>query len=94
VTAAHTADWCTCEPNHGDRCDWRLLADTICDLFNPPDDDVAEEAIVLAAVQRAADYIVSLPCTCVPGAGPPDYDEDPCGRCQALGRAQDKPLDR
>lgn len=62
--------------------------------FNPPDDDVAAESILADAVERAAQFIESLPCTC--GAAPPDEygDRMPCDRCQAIGRDHDVPIDR
>ncbi len=85
---------CTCDPHGEDRCDYRLLADQIIDLLHPPDDDVAEVGIVMDAVQRLAEYVTGLPCTCPPAAGPPDWDVQPCGRCDALGRARDKAVER
>lgn len=74
------ADWCACEPNSLDRCAYRRLADTVIEHLNPRDGDEAEESLCMSAVERAATYLRSLPCTCAPG-----YDDAPCGRCAALG---------
>ena len=72
---------CTCEPNAGDRCEYRLLADEILEALNPPGDDVAEVAVLISAVKHAAAVIGRLPCEC--GYGP---DGATCGRCSALGQ--------
>jgi hypothetical protein len=95
--AGHTPDdHCTCEPDPtgaaADRCEYRLLADGIIAQLNPPDGEDAEVSICLAAVESIAGYVRSLPCICPPGAA--DYDEDPCGRCQVLGMAAGKAVDR
>ena len=67
------------------------LRDYVIERFNPPDDDIAEPAIMRDAVGRAADLIESLPCTC-----PTDFDSygDACGRCYALGRHMDVAVTR
>lgn len=72
---------CTCGPNGGDRCEYRILADEILEAFNPPGDDVAEVAILISAVKRAAGVIERLPCEC--GHGPAGAM---CRRCSALGQ--------
>lgn len=72
---------------------YRMLADAVFDKLNPHDQDIAEVAIAIAAVEYAAAYIEAQPCTCAPNAGPPDFDVDPCDRCSALGRARDVRLD-
>jgi hypothetical protein len=66
------------------REDYELLRDVIIDHLNPRDDDVAEVAIMISAVERVASYVAGLPCYCTPEAA--DFDDDPCGRCEALGR--------
>lgn len=71
---------------------YRMLAGKVYEWFNPPDDDIAEEAILLDAIQRAGEYIESLPCTC--GDGAAEFAVDPCDRCQALGRAANQSIDR
>lgn len=71
---------------------YRDLADKVIEWFNPPDDDVAEIAIMLDAVTRAGEFIEALPCTC--GDGAAEFDVDPCKRCEALGRAANQSIDR
>ncbi len=82
-------DWCACEPHGKDRCDYRLLADTIIDQLNPPDGDDAEVAICMRAVGQAAEFIRGLPCTCPRRAG-----AEPCGRCAVLGQYQGERVER
>lgn len=65
------------------------LAATIDWCFNPRDDDVAVNSILIDAVLGAAAYIASLPCTCAPGD-----DDGPCDRCSALGRWHDESCER
>jgi hypothetical protein len=74
-------DWCACEPGSLDRCDYRLLADAVEDALNVRDGDEAEVSLCIDAVENVAAYVRSLPCTCAPG-----YDEEPCGRCAAIGQ--------
>lgn len=69
-----------------DITQYEELRDHIVERLNPPDDDIAEIAIMLDAVGRAADYIESQPCAC--------DDEEPCGRCFALGRLMDVRVER
>lgn len=73
--------------------DYALLAEAIIEAFNPPDDDVAEEAILIRAVEAARDFIAAQPCLCTPediANGCPER----CERCQVLGRLGDKVIDR
>jgi hypothetical protein len=84
-------DWCACEPYGMNRCDYRFLADAVADAFNPPDNDAAEVSIMVDAVARAREYIAGQPCTCTPAM---IEDREPCPRCTALGRLDDKPLER
>jgi hypothetical protein len=79
-------DWCACEPEGYWRCDYRLLADSVIDKLNPRDGDEAEVALCIAAVDRIAAYVTSLPCTCKPGP-----EDGPCGRCAALGQWDGEP---
>ncbi len=73
---------------------FRYLADKVIEWFNPPDGDESEEWICAEAVMAAGKYIEAQPCTCEDGAGYPDYLVDPCARCQVLGRAADKEIER
>lgn len=61
--------------------DYRLLADHIIALTNPPDDDAAEVHVVMEAVSLLHDVVVNSPCQC--------EDDYPCARCVALGRCGD-----
>lgn len=45
--------------------------------------------ICISAVAAVADYVRSLPCTCAPGC-----DDEPCGRCAALGQRHGTPVQR
>jgi hypothetical protein len=81
-------DWCACEPYSANRCDYRMLADTVIERLNPPDGDAAEVDICETAIANIANYVESLPCTCTPG-----HDE-PCGRCAALGQRHRGPAQR
>lgn len=80
------------DPTADDARDYRTLANQVIKWFNPPDDDVAEIAIHLDAVMRAGKFIEEQPCTCEEGAA--EFLVDPCPRCQALGRAADRPEER
>jgi len=80
-------DWCACEPNGDEVCDYRLLADAVIARLNPRDGDEAEVALLIAAVARITAYVKSLPCTCKPGA-----ENGPCGRCAALGQWEGEPV--
>jgi hypothetical protein len=81
VTHSPATDWCACEPEGDERCGYRFLADAVIGKLNPVDGDEAEVALCIAAVERIAAYVESLPCTCVPAL-------HSCRRCQALGRAR------
>lgn len=74
------------------REDYEILRDAVIDHFNPPDDDIAEVAIMLGAIEVASEFIAGLPCYCSPAAA--DLDDDPCGRCEALGRVSDVAVER
>lgn len=96
--AGHDPDEnCTCHPddlmNEG-ICEFRMLADSVGHAFNPPDADEAEVSILMTAVERAAEFIGSLPCTCPQGDHRPWADNEPCGRCAVLGQWHGKPVDR
>lgn len=73
---------------------YRELADAVIDMFNPPDDDVAESAIIVDAIERAAEFIDGQPCLCTPEVTDPDVLATPCARCLALGRRGDRPEER
>jgi hypothetical protein len=66
---------------------YRYLADEIIRLFNPPDRDAAEESILVDALGNAAEWIEKHLCRC---QGP----DNVCGRCEALGRYADQPVER
>jgi hypothetical protein len=72
-------------------CEYRMLADAVGDAFNPRDDDVAEVSLLIATVEHIRDVLTAMPCTC------PDvefFEEDPCGRCSALGQWRGKAVQR
>lgn len=89
--AEHIALWCTCEVDGDDICEYRLLADKITGLLNPADDDIAEPAIMVRAVEHAAEFIRSQPCACTPEM---IEEFQACGRCAALGQLGGKLADR
>ena len=64
---------------------YELLRDKIIELFNPPDGEDAEEAIMMDALQRVHQFVLKRPCIC---------SEDPCDRCWVLGRHNDERVDR
>jgi hypothetical protein len=76
------------------RNEYELLRDLIIERLNPRDDDVSEVSIMIEAVESITRFVESLPCTCPPNAGPPDWDALACPRCQVLGRARDARIDR
>lgn len=74
--------------------DYRMVADKIIELFNPPEDDAAEIHIVIEALKRAQKCLINeVECWCADKAGNPE-NEDPCDRCAALGRFDDVVLER
>ena len=66
-----------------DAAAYVLLRDEIIARFNPRDDDIAEEAIMMEAIGNAADFILGFPCLCTPGVI--TFDDQPCRRCSVLG---------
>ena len=52
-------------------------------------DEENEPGICIQAIGEIADYVLSLPCVCLPG-----YDGEPCGRCRVLGLWHSKPVTR
>ena len=82
-------DWCACEPDGDRRCDYRMLADAVIRVFNPPDGDEAEVGICITAVEAAYDYIGGQPCTCVG-----NHEDEVCIRCSVLGERQGRLVDR
>lgn len=74
------------------ECDYRSLADHVIDKLNPRDGEESELYLCEEAITIIADYVNSLPCTCAPGAF--EHYVDPCGRCYALGRAENKEVER
>lgn len=82
-------DWCACEPNGTDRCEYRILADAIDGNFGVQDSDEAEVALLITTIERAATLIRSLPCTCEPGFG-----DEPCQRCRLMGQWHGEPWQR
>lgn len=77
---------------HAEAQEYQELGDEIRDRFNPADGDEAYVALLIKAVQRAAAFIESIPCSC--DADALDGSVDPCNRCAALGRACDMRSDR
>lgn len=90
MSGENASDRHDCDKHDRDG-DYGLLADVIGEAFNPPGDDVAEESILVDAVYRARDWIDGQPCRCTPDSL---ADHVACGRCYALGRLGDKPVDR
>lgn len=84
-------DWCACEPYSANRCDYRLLADKVAELLNPPDGEDAEVSICIDAIEQAAGYIVSQPCTCTREMV---ENWESCPRCAAIGRRDDTAVQR
>ena len=70
-----------------DARDYWTLRDLIIDRLNPPDSDYAEIHIMCEAVRRAAELIEAIPCACTEAAA--SGEDDPCPRCQVLGRTAD-----
>jgi hypothetical protein len=89
--AYHVSGWCNCEPYADGTCEYRRTADKVIDLFNPRDDEVAEVAIVLDAINAAADFIGAQPCTCTPEMV---ENWESCPRCEVLGQRAGKPAER
>ncbi len=58
------------------------IAATIDYCFNCADHDESVYSILTSAVLHAAAYIAGQPCACT--------EDEPCGRCLALGRYFDK----
>jgi hypothetical protein len=82
------------EPWPDDESDYRELADKIIKCFNPPDDDAAEIAIMLKAVEAAAKFIRDeTDCECQLDYDPEDMAEA-CNRCEVLGRRRDVQVER
>lgn len=71
--------------------DYETLRDAIADWFNPHDDDIAEVAIMLNAVESAFEFIERQVCLCT-AADIEDWS--PCSRCRVLGRLGDRRIDR
>lgn len=95
TTQAHDPDvLCDCEPdglNGRLTCEYRMLADSVGNQFNPPDGDEAEVALLMTAIEQAKAYIESQPCTCTPA----DVDDwEPCPRCRAIGRMGNEVMSR
>lgn len=68
---------------------YRMLADVIGEELNTFDDQEGEAGVCIEAIREIAEYVRSLPCTCVPG-----YDGEPCRRCRVLGLWHGKPMGR
>ena len=77
-----------------DICEYRMVADLVIRESNPPDQDMAEVAIVMEAIERLTAFVRAQSCTCPPTAGPPDFNDEPCQRCLALGRVRGELADR
>ena len=67
------------------------LWNTVAELFNPPDSDSWHP---LHSIEAAVKLIETQPCACAPTAAAPEYLEDPCERCQTLGRIHDRLVER
>lgn len=78
-----------------DETGYRMLADHVISLTNPPDEDAAEVWICMQAVSRLVDYVKDERCCCPV----PEMDEDhgaweACKRCFVLGRFNDREVSR
>ena len=78
-------DGCQCSD---DEQAYGMVRESITEHLNPPDEDSAEEAILMEAVARAAAFIDAQPCSCDAPEG------DVCDRCMALGRFANERLER
>lgn len=87
-------DWCACEPNSIDRCDYRLLADAVIEYLNPPDGEEAEVAICIEAVRSVAEFAGSLICSCARIDADPTLVDERCPRCAVLGQHHGRRIDR
>lgn len=75
--------------------DYRLLADHIIALTNPPEDDAAEVAILMGVITRLRDFVITLPCECPADEMGVDFgEEDACDACRVLGRFNRKDVTR
>jgi hypothetical protein len=70
-----------------DARDYWTLRDLIIDKLNPPDSDFAEIHIMCTAIEDATALIEAIPCVCTEAAA--SGEDDPCPRCQVLGRTAD-----
>lgn len=87
-----------------DEVDHDAYVAAIIHAFNPPDDDASQVSVLLAAIDQAFAFIVGQPCTCPVGTVGTDIDRFDstitdyyglwCRRCQALGRSNDKRIER
>lgn len=85
-------DGCNCEPGGylgADRCEYRLLADEVIELFNPHDGETAEVDLCMQALREAHAALIEMPCSCTSAALDLNVMGPPCGRCRALGRRGD-----
>ena len=67
------------------------FAAAIDHAFNPRDGDEAQEFLLVNALLNAARWIEAQPCGCDP-VDP--WQDGPCGRCDALGRINNHPIER
>jgi hypothetical protein len=74
--------------------DYRMLADKIIELFNPPDDDAAEIAVLMDHLSHVADFVKACGCFCQECPSHPGIDPNICRRCRALGREFDRLVER
>lgn len=81
-------------PSSDDAQDYWTLRDHVIDRLNPPDGETSEVHGMCTAIDRAAAFIETIPCTCPPGAADPMVYDDPCDRCAALGRCADEREER
>ena len=85
VAGGSTALMCDCSV---EERGYGMVREAIVEHLNPPDDDVSEESILIAAVARAAGFIEAQPCSC------DAPDGEACDRCIALGRFANERLGR
>lgn len=68
------------------------LAGAIDYAFNPSDGDSDQTSLLVAPVLAAMRFIEDQPCMCDELPEPEEWE--PCGRCTALGRDRNQPVQR
>jgi hypothetical protein len=70
-----------------EESEYRMLADHVIGLTNPPDDDAQDEVVLcMNAVSLLAKVVRGIKCTCNPADFKEHGMDAACDRCKALGR--------